>query len=102
MSSPSLKMIARKPSHFGSCSHPSPSGIFADSFDNIGATGGLNGRIGIETRNTETARGVRERSWMNVAAVAAVAAVVAAAVGGGGPGIDAAPNAGGTRGRAPT
>src|SRR5207302_11517894 len=40
-SSPSRKMIVRKPSHFGS--YDAPGGISGTDFDSIGATGGMTG-----------------------------------------------------------
>src|SRR4051795_10175816 len=43
MSSPSRKTMQRKPSHFGSYSHPSPSGISGDALASIGAIGGWRG-----------------------------------------------------------
>ncbi len=36
--------MQRNPSHFGSYSHPSPSGISSASLANIGANGGCSGR----------------------------------------------------------
>src|SRR5688572_3484297 len=43
-SSPSRKISVRKPSHFGSKSHPSPCGSSLTRFASIGKTGGFTGR----------------------------------------------------------
>src|SRR5689334_579936 len=43
-SSPSRKTIARKPSHLGSYSQPSPSGRPSEALASIGSSGGSNGR----------------------------------------------------------
>jgi hypothetical protein len=42
-SSPSRKMIVRKPSHFGSYRMPSAVGIFGTALASIGSTGGITG-----------------------------------------------------------
>ena len=42
-SSPSRKTIARKPSHFGSNSQPSPVGSPSEAFASIGSSGGSKG-----------------------------------------------------------
>src|SRR5437868_3474350 len=45
MSSPSRKITLRKPSHFGSNSHPSPSGKASAAAESIGARGGSKGTV---------------------------------------------------------
>src|ERR1700710_2386663 len=45
MSLPSLKTMARKPSHLGSYTQPSPTGIARVSLANIGATGGFIAKV---------------------------------------------------------
>src|SRR6187549_3010648 len=45
MWSPSRNTIARKPSHFGSKSQPSPGGSSVASFASIGSTGGAIGKL---------------------------------------------------------
>ena len=45
ISPPSRKTSVRNPSHFGSKSHPSPSGSDSAALDSMGSMGGSNGRF---------------------------------------------------------
>src|SRR6267142_1720545 len=55
-SSPSRNTMARNPSHFGSKSHPSPSGRTLASLASIGSTGGAMGKAMRRSGRTAAAR----------------------------------------------